>query len=239
MRVAGAYRNPTADDCLVNIRRGEFSHLRQVLLAACLAPLVSFVATAQAKGPSATPILTQQLHQALRLVQQGDAQGAMKLTLSLLEQNPRFVPALKLKGMLLEESGQSSEAAASYEEALKFAPNDPDLLLKSGIQKLATGDREEAIRRLQHCTRLLPGDGDAQYYLAQAYHLDGQDRLALLAIGRASKLSLTVHLCCKNMENCCVLLETVKADCGRCSRLSNLRPLCRASISILQSPTSS
>jgi len=87
----------------------------------------------------------------------------------------------------LEESGKSSEAAASYEEALKFATNDPDLLLKSGIYKLATGDREEAIKRLQRCTKILPGDGDAQYYLAQAYHLTGRDELALLAIRRSIK----------------------------------------------------
>ena len=163
--------------------------LRQarILLPAGLAVLLSVAVMAQSASPSSDPVLTGQLHQALRLVQQGDRQGAMKLTLQLLEQNPRFAPALKLKGMLLEESGQSSEAAASYEEALKFAPNDPDLLLKSGIQKLATGDREEAIKRLQHCTRILPEDGDAQYYLAQAYHLNGQDSLAVLALRKSLK----------------------------------------------------
>jgi len=171
----------------MNIRWGEVGRLRQILLAACLAPLLSLVLTAQRTDPSPDPVLTRQLHQALSLAQQGDAQGAMKLTLQLLEQNPRFAPALKLRGMLLEESGKSSEAAASYEEALKFAPNDPDLLLKSGIYKLATGDREEALKRLQHCTRILPGDGDAQYYLAQAYHRNGQDTLALLAIRRSLK----------------------------------------------------
>ena len=111
----------------------------------------------------------------------------MTLALQLLQQNPKFVPALKLKGMLLEESGQNSEAAAAYQEGLKLAPSDPDLLLKTGIYKLAAGDREEALKLLQHCARLLPGDGDAHYYLAQAYHLNGHDDLALAAIKQSLK----------------------------------------------------
>ena len=44
------------------------------------------------------------------------------------------------------------------------------------------GRKEEAIKLLEHCIRILPGDGDAHYYLAQAYHLNGQDKLALRAI---------------------------------------------------------
>ena len=128
-----------------------------------------------------------QLQQALSLAQHGDRQGAMNLVLQLLEQRPDFAPAIKLKGMLLEEAGHTSEAAAAYEEALKLAPNDGDLLLKAGIYKLAAGQNEEAIRLLQHCIRILPGDGDAQYYLAQAYHLNGQDDLALRAIRQSLK----------------------------------------------------
>jgi tetratricopeptide (TPR) repeat protein len=124
----------------------------------------------------------QQLHQALSLAEHGDKQGAMNLVARLLNQHPDFEPAIKLKGMLLEEAGRSSEAAAAYEEALKLAPNDADVLLKTGIYKLAAGQKEEAIRLLEHCIRILPGDGDAEYYLAEAYHLNGQDDLALRAI---------------------------------------------------------
>jgi len=106
----------------------------------------------------------------------------MALTVQLLQQNPKFVPAIKLKGMLREEAGQPSEAAAAYEEALKLAPNDPDLLLKTGIYKLTAGDHEQAIKLLQQCTKILPNDGDAQYYLAQAYHLNGQDEFAVAGL---------------------------------------------------------
>ena len=58
-----------------------------------------------------------QFHQALSLAQHGDRREAMNLVLRLLEQRPDFAPAIKLKGMLLEEAGRTSEAAAAYEEA--------------------------------------------------------------------------------------------------------------------------
>lgn len=143
---------------------------------------------AQNTAPPVESPLMRQLHQAVTLADHGDRQGAMNLTLQLLEQSPRFVPAIKLKGMLLEEDGRGSEAAAAYEEALKLAPNDADLLLKTGIYKLITGSREEAIKLLQQRIRILPGDGDAQYYLAQAYHLNGQSDLALKAIRQSVKV---------------------------------------------------
>ena len=102
-----------------------------------------------------------QVQQALKLAEHGDQQGAMNLVLNVLEQRPHFAPAIKLKGMLLEESGRISEAGAAFEEALKLAPNDPDLLLEVGKYKLTAGQSEEAIKLLQHCLRILPGDGDA------------------------------------------------------------------------------
>lgn len=127
----------------------------------------------------------EQVQQALSLDEHGDRQGAMAIALKLVSQNPKSAAAIKLKGMLLEEAGQAAEAAAAYEEALKFAPNDPDLLLKAGVHQLNAGDRTEAIKLLEHCTKILPRDAEAQYYLAQAYHLNGQEKLALAAI-RAS-----------------------------------------------------
>ncbi len=145
------------------------------------------VARAQNTARKPEPPQMRQLHQALSLDEHGDGPGAMNIVRSLLEQNPKFVPAIKLKGMLLEESGNAVEAAATYEEGLQLAPNDPDLLLKVGIHRLVTGKPEEAIELLRHSARILPGDGDAQYYLAQAYHLDHKNDLALAAIRQSLK----------------------------------------------------
>lgn len=158
-----------------------------VALSTALFSVLAASALAQSNRPLTDSPLMRQFHQALSLAQHGDRQQAMNLVLRLVEQHPDFAPAIKLKGMLLEESGRTSEAAGAYEEALKLAPNDADLLLKVGIYKLTAGQREEAIQLLQRCVRILPGDGDAQYYLAQAYHLNGQDELALRAIRQSLK----------------------------------------------------
>lgn len=158
------------------------SRLRAMLLAAALFAAGAVPVCTQNTGRPAESPLMQQFHQALSLAKRGDQKGAMNLVLRLVEQHPDFAPALKLKGMLLEEAGHTSEAAGAYEEALKLAPNDGDLLLKVGIAKLTAGEKEEAMRLLEHCVRILPGDGDAQFYLAQAYHLNGKDDMALHAI---------------------------------------------------------
>jgi tetratricopeptide (TPR) repeat protein len=174
----------------MRIARGASGAWRAILLVAGLMGMLAAggaEVSAQSADLPAGSALMRQLHQAVSLAEHGDRQGAMTLALTLLERNPKFVPAIKLKGMLLEESGRTSEAAAAYEEALNLAPNDPDLLRKTGIYKLTAGDRDQAIKLLQHCVKILPGDGHAQYYLAQAYHLNGRDELALSAIRKSLK----------------------------------------------------
>lgn len=166
---------------------GLANRLGMFSLSAVLIVAAGATAGAQSTKPLAESPLTRQIHQALNLAEHGDKQGAMDIVLRLLEQHPDFAPAIKLKGMLLEEAGRTSDAAVAYEEALKLAPNDGDLLLKVGIYKLAAGQKEEAVKLLQQCIRILPSDGDAQYYLAQAYHLNGQDNLALRAIRQSLK----------------------------------------------------
>ncbi len=166
----------------VTIYAGTASCAHAFLLLVALFTAGGTAVWAQSTGhPTESPLM-RQVQQALNLNDHGDKQGAMNSVQRLLEQHPDFEPAIKLKGMLLEDAGRTSEAAAAYEQALKLAPNDADVLLKTGIYKLAAGQKEEAIQLLLRCSRILPHDGDAQYYLAQAYHLNGQDDLALPAI---------------------------------------------------------
>ncbi|HEY6445683.1 MAG TPA: tetratricopeptide repeat protein [Acidobacteriaceae bacterium] len=126
--------------------------------------------------------------QALSLAQHNDAQGSLAILNQLLAQDPHFAPALKLKASLLEDAGRTADAAALYEEALQYAPADPDLLFKSGMYALMAGNRDQAISLLARCVRLDPKDGDAQFYLAQAYYLNGQTDLALSAIRASASL---------------------------------------------------
>lgn len=169
----------------------EYSILRDTHAVALALLVVLFASTLlQAQNvarPAESPAM-RQLHEAVGLAEHGDTQAAMAIALHLLERDPKFVPALKLKGMLLEESGRTVEAAAIYESGLTIAPNDGDLLLRTGMYKLMAGKKDEAIKLLEHCSRVLPQDGDAQYYLAQAYHLNGQDDLALKAIRQSLKI---------------------------------------------------
>ena len=160
------------------------SRLRIGLLFAA-SVLLTLIGFTQTSGHPAESSRMQQVHKAISLAEHGDSNGAMQIASELLKQDPHFVPAMKLKGMLLEEAGRGAQAGAEYEEALKLAPNDGDLLLKTGIYKLASGQKEEALKLLLHASRVQPGDGEVQYYLAQAYHLNGHDELAIAAIRKS------------------------------------------------------
>jgi tetratricopeptide (TPR) repeat protein len=128
-----------------------------------------------------------ELSRAIAMAEHGDGRQALVLAEALLEKHPDFVPALKLKGMLLEEAGRGTEAAGVYEQALKLAPNDSGLLFKMAVVQLAAGDYGHAIRLFLLHLRIQPRDGDALFYLAQAYHLNGQDGLALKTIRECVK----------------------------------------------------
>ncbi|HUX44995.1 MAG TPA: tetratricopeptide repeat protein [Terracidiphilus sp.] len=159
--------------------------IAQRRLALGLVLLLAGTAAAHAQARAAQAARMRQLNQAVALAEHGRGEEAMQIAQRLLTEDAAFEPAMKLKGMLLEEAGRSKEAAATYEAALKLAPNDPDLLLKTGIYQLQAGNTATAMERLARCVRLQPADGDAQFYLAQAYHLNGEDALALRAM-RAS-----------------------------------------------------
>jgi Tfp pilus assembly protein PilF len=143
---------------------------------------------AQSPGHSTDLSVTRQMHEAVSVAQRGDERHALALVGALLEQHPDFVPALKLQGMLLEDTGNSQEASLSYEKALKLAPNDAELLLKVGVFQLVKGNTNQAITLLIERLKALPKDEESLYYLAQAYHLRGEDDLALKTIRDAIKV---------------------------------------------------
>jgi Tfp pilus assembly protein PilF len=159
--------------------------------AATILLLLSALATlpthAQKPSPSTNPALVSQFHQALALAQQGDEARALTLTRDLLQQHPNFEPALKLQASLLEDLGNAPEALASYQSALKLAPNDPELLFKVGLDDLQTHHTPEAISLLARALKFTPSDRDTLYYLAQAYHLNGDNDLALKTIQQCLK----------------------------------------------------
>jgi tetratricopeptide (TPR) repeat protein len=106
----------------------------------------------------------------------------------VVQKHPKYGPALKLQGMLLEDLGRGQEAAVSYKEALPLSPNDPELLLKVAIAELVGGRASEASTLLQRRRHVLPHDEEGLYYLAQALHLQGKDDVALTTIQEAARL---------------------------------------------------
>ena len=190
-----------------------------VMLPMLLAGVIAS-SVAQKPGSSVDPHLREQMHQAVNVAQHGDENQALALTNALLNEHPDFGPALKLKGMLLEDMGRSAEAAVPYEEALKISPNDPELLLKIGIYRLVTGDKDQAISEFLHLLKIKPQDGDALYYLAQAYYLKGNNDLALKTIredvkirpDNASVLQKYGELLCSSGDNEGALRWLLKAQ---------------------------
>lgn len=132
-----------------------------------------------------------QLRQAVSIAQHGDEGEALTRVNTLLAAHPTFVPALKIKGELLEDLGQQAEATLAYEHALKLAPNDADLLLKVGIYRLVSGKYDAAITLLQRRLRAVPRDRDTLYYLAQAYHFAGKNDLAVKTIAECVRVDPT------------------------------------------------
>ena len=158
---------------------------RSLPLSLCITLLIPLTVTtslSQKPPQSVDSSARIELQKATKLAQQGDQVAALSLTRALLDKYPHFVPALTLQGSLLERSGQSSEAWQMYQQALSDAPNNAELLLTMGIHLLLGGQNDQAIILLRRRLRLLPMDGDSLFYLAQAYHLNGDDQLALQSI---------------------------------------------------------
>src|SRR5215471_16895037 len=92
--------------------------LRRVSRTALLAGVFASTGTsglfAQANRPAQDPNM-RSIQQALSLAQRGDARGALAIADELIAKHPDYAPAVKLKAMVLEESGRSTEAGAEYE----------------------------------------------------------------------------------------------------------------------------
>ena len=141
----------------------------------------------QPASPVPSPLM-RQLHQAIAASEHGDQGQALSIAEKLVAEHPDFEPALKLQGMLLDQAGRTSDAASSFQKALKLAPNDPEILFSLGVDLLVSGHSKEAIPLFLHDLKLKPRDSDGFYYLAQAYHLDGNNDKAISAIRQCLSL---------------------------------------------------
>lgn len=170
--------------------RALFRNIGPLGLCLLLLTLVGNTKASIAQKPdeSTNAALMTQLHEAITTAERGDEAQALNLVEQLLEHHSRFEPALKFQGALLEDLGRTTEAFASFQEALKLAPTDPELLLKVGIYQLEAGHNADAIALFVRGLKYAPHDRDTLYYLSQAYHLNGDNTLALKTIQECLKV---------------------------------------------------
>ncbi len=164
------------------------TRLALIALVALIVVATWLPALAQGSSGSPASVAAQAgLREAVRTAQHGDGAKALALTRQLLANHPTYGPAFKFQGALLEEMGRTADANASYEQALKLTPKDPELLFKVGVNRLAAGDYKGSSGLLQQAAHATPDDSETLYYLAQAYHLNGDNELALKAIAKSAQ----------------------------------------------------
>jgi len=156
--------------------------------AAVSLTLSASIAMPQQSARSESSAAATELHTAVLTAQHGDPTKALTLARNLVAKYPKYGPAYKFEGALVEHMGQDAEAEALYEQALGLTPKDPELLFKVGLHRLVAGDYAQAIVLLQRASREKPRDSETLYYLAQAYHLGGDNDSALEAIAKAVQL---------------------------------------------------
>ena len=194
---------------------------RCTTLVLAIACGVTSAASAQGSAPAANAAAAQ-LHQAVVTAGRGDVAGALAQAQALVQAHPGYEPGIKFKGAMLEETGRAQEAEACYEEALKLAPRDGELLYKVGIFRLTAGENEQAAALFERKLKLEPRDAETLFYLAQAYHLHGDNDQALKAIEKSVKLDPSDppvlqkygELLCSSGDNINALTWLKKAQAG-------------------------
>ncbi|MGH9846172.1 MAG: tetratricopeptide repeat protein, partial [Blastocatellia bacterium] len=93
------------------------------------------------------------------------------------------------RGNALEARGEFAQAKGIYLSGLAQFSKSGELSFRAGTIYLREADWPHAIQYLEQARGLRPRHVETLYYLAQAYYLDGQQRIALDTIGRAARLA--------------------------------------------------
>ena len=99
----------------------------------------------------------------------GDKEAANKLIEEILEDEPRFVPALTLKAQLISADANFEDATKLADEILRLTPYNPEAILLSSRLKLAQNQFDEAILQLERAIERFPESDALAYGLALAH----------------------------------------------------------------------
>ena len=104
----------------------------------------------------------------------GDKGAAHKLIEKILEDEPRFVPALTLKAQLISAEANFEDATKLADEILRLTPYNPEAIVLSSRLKLAQNQFDEAILQLEQANERFP-ESDALAYGLGLAHLGNND----------------------------------------------------------------
>jgi tetratricopeptide (TPR) repeat protein len=112
---------------------------------------------------------------------------ALEAVNRVIDREPDFTPALRLKALILVEQGHFIDALPFWEAVLKEEPNDVEALFQKGVM-LARMSPEEAVPLLERVATLAPEVGEGHFQLAEAYRRIRRFDDALREIDRALEL---------------------------------------------------
>jgi tetratricopeptide (TPR) repeat protein len=129
-----------------------------------------------------------QYNRANALFQQRKFAAAAEAIDSALEADPRYVPALTLRGKLAMALERNAVARESFEKAAALAPDSAYVQFMLGFFYYVENDFKKSVPALEHASHLDPADPRAVLYLALSHEGLAQPELAIPLYRKAIEL---------------------------------------------------
>jgi Flp pilus assembly protein TadD len=185
---------------------------------------VAALLAACSSGSPQIRVATPSLHVADAELASGLSDSALQVTRSILEVQPRDVPALLKQGEILLAMGKPEESAECFRRAEEIAPGNPATLASLGRLQLALGHDKDAEATFRKLIAAAPGDATAHNDLGIALDMQGRAadaqaayRAALQATpdDRAAKINLGLSLAISGHgDEALAILRPLEASAG-------------------------
>lgn len=150
------------------------------------------------------PSIIDMYQQGLTHYSAGDYQRSRDCAEVGLAVDPGNAACLTLKGMALNELGQSEEAVESLRRATEAAPDQPEPWQQLGIALMTVGDLEGAAAAFQSCLRVSPHGVSVLVDLGNVLFLLGRSSEAIAALERARESRAGDISILRNLAGLCV-----------------------------------
>ena len=141
--------------------------------------------TAAGRRRPAAPDAAARLDEARALHEAGERARAEPLYRAVLAGTPNHAEALRLLGLLLQQTGRGEAALALVQRAAGLRPNDAAVQDLLGVVLKGLGRNDEAIAAFTRAVALRPAAFGPRYNLGNALHAAGRDEAAIPCYRRA------------------------------------------------------